>query len=140
LIFSAFFIHLAGSLIPLRTIGAFVFVAVDTVLFAMIFKYLPNASIIWRDVFVGAFVTAILFEIGKYALGVFFALSSFESAYTAAGSFLALMIWLYYSSIIFLIGAKFTHVYASTHGSGVTSAPNAGFTRRAGKQGPEEGM
>ena len=92
-------------------------VAMTTVLFAMIYKYVPRESIAWSDVWVGGFVTALLFTIGKTLIGLYLGRSSISSAYGAAGSVMVLLLWIYYSAQIFLLGAEFTHVFAYTHGS-----------------------
>ena len=85
-------------------------------LFAMIFKLLPDVSIRWRDVWTGAAVTALLFVAGKTALGMYLARSSVTSAYGAAGSAIALLIWCYYAAQIMFFGAEFTRVHALTEG------------------------
>jgi membrane protein len=92
-------------------------VAMTTVLFAMIYKYVPRESIAWSDVWVGGFVTAVLFTVGKSLIGLYLGRSSISSAYGAAGSVMVLLLWIYYSAQIFLLGAEFTHVFAYTHGS-----------------------
>ena len=86
--------------------------AVTTVLFAAIFKILPDVHIAWRDVWLGAAATAALFAIGKIGIGLYLGRSSFTSAYGAAGSLLVLLVWVYYSSQILFFGAEFTRVYA----------------------------
>lgn len=91
--------------------------AVITVLFAAIFKILPDVQISWRDVWAGAAVTALLFTLGKYALGLYLGRSSAASVYGAAGSVVIIMLWVYYASLIFLLGAEFTQVYARRWGS-----------------------
>jgi membrane protein len=88
-----------------------------TVLFAMIYKVIPRVPIAWRDVWVGAAVTAALFAIGKWLIGLYIGRSSVASAFGAAGSLVILMLWVYYSAQIFLLGAEFTRVYAAEHGS-----------------------
>jgi membrane protein len=90
---------------------------VITVLFAVIFKVLPDVDIAWRDVWMGAFVTAILFNMGKFLIGYYLGRSSMVSIYGAAGSFIVLLMWIYYSSQIFFFGAEFPRVYAETTGS-----------------------
>jgi len=85
--------------------------AVITVLFGMIFKILPDVHIKWRDVWVGAGLTALMFSMGKYLIGVYLARSAFSSAYGAAGSVIVVLAWIYYSAQIFFIGAEFTQVY-----------------------------
>ena len=89
------------------------------VLFAFVFKVLPHARPTWRDVLLGAVVTAGLFTLGKYLIGLYLGQAAPGSAYGAAGSFVVLLIWVYYSTQILLFGAEFTHVYANTHGSGL---------------------
>ncbi len=118
LVITAVLIGISGALYA-RTVSVVISIALFTVLSAIIFKYLPDAKIRWMDVWIGAAMTAVLFEMGKYLIGLYFALKGVTSGYGAAGSFLALLIWLYYSSVIFLFGAEFTQAYAFMHGSGV---------------------
>jgi membrane protein len=92
-----------------------------TILFAMIFKYLPDIEIQWNDVWIGATVTAFLFTIGKALIGLFIGKSTVASIYGAAGSLVALLIWVYYSTQIFFFGAEFTQVYANQFGSRLLS-------------------
>lgn len=92
--------------------------AIVILLFAMIFKYLPDAKIQWRDVWIGAAITAILFAIGKWALGLYLGSGSAASAYGAASSLITLLLWVYYSAQILLFGAEFTQVYACAAGRG----------------------
>ena len=92
--------------------------AVVILLFAMSFKYLPDAKIQWRDVWIGAAITAILFAIGKWALGLYLGSGSAASAYGAASSLITLLLWVYYSAQILLFGAEFTQVYACAAGRG----------------------
>jgi membrane protein len=99
--------------------------AMITLLFAMIFKFLPDAKIAWRDVWIGAFLTALLFTIGKFALGIYLGKSGVASSYGAAGSLIVLLLWVYYSSQILFFGAEFTQVYANRFGSRVAPADNA---------------
>jgi membrane protein len=87
------------------------------VLFAMIYKYVPREPIPWGDVWIGAAVTALLFTIGKILIGIYLGKSSFNSAYGAAGSLVILLLWIYYSAQIFLLGAEFTRAFAYGHGS-----------------------
>jgi membrane protein len=86
--------------------------ALATVIFALIFKVLPDVSIAWRDVWLGAAVTAVLFLIGQALIALYFTFAGVTSAYGAAGSLLALLLWIYYSALILLFGAEFTKVYA----------------------------
>ena len=90
--------------------------AVVILLFAVIFKFLPDAEIRWRDVWIGAAITAIFFAIGKWALGLYLGSGSAASAYGAASSLITLLLWVYYSSQILLFGAEFTQVYANRAG------------------------
>jgi membrane protein len=92
--------------------------AIVILLFGMIFKYLPDAEIQWRDVWIGAAITAILFAIGKWALGLYLGSGSAASAYGAASSLITLLLWVYYSAQILLFGAEFTQVYACAAGRG----------------------
>ena len=96
---------------------------VTTLLFAMIYKLLPREHIAWSDVWVGALVTAALFTIGKFLIGLYIGKSGVASAYGAAGSLVVLLIWVYYSAQIFLLGAEFTWVYTYTHGSRAGQKP-----------------
>jgi membrane protein len=99
---------------------------VITLLFAMIFKILPDVDIAWRDVWVGAFVTALLFNLGKFLIGSYLGRSSMVSIYGAAGSFIILLLWVYYSSQILFFGAEFTRVYAGKRAK-TPSSPDLGF-------------
>ena len=88
-----------------------------TLLFAMIYKILPAVRIAWKDVIIGSIITALLFSIGKFAIGLYLGNSAVASTYGAAGSVVLLLIWVYYSTQIFLLGAEFTKVYAHRYGS-----------------------
>ena len=99
--------------------------AVVTILFAMIFKFLPDAEIQWRDVWIGAVMTAIFFGIGKWALGLYLGSGAAASAYGAASSLITLLLWIYYSSQILLFGAEFTQVYANQAGRRVEPSEHA---------------
>ncbi len=96
--------------------------AVITVLFALIFKYIPEAKIAWADVWIGAGLTALLFTIGKALIGLYVGYSSLSSTYGAAASLVVILLWVYYSDQILFFGAEFTQVYANTYGSGIRSA------------------
>jgi membrane protein len=96
-----------------------------TVLFAMIYKFLPNVQIQWKDIWTGAALTAILFTIGKFLIGLYLGTSGVTSTFGAAGSLITVLLWVYYSSLIFFLGAEFTQVYATHYGSGVVPAKNA---------------
>ena len=88
-----------------------------TVLFAMIYKFMPRVRIDWRDVWTGAFLSALLFSAGKILIGLYLGKSSVASAFGAAGSLVVVLVWVYYSAQIFLLGAEFTRVYSHTRGS-----------------------
>ena len=103
---------------------------VTALMFAMIFKFLPHARPDWADVGVGALMTAALFTLGKYLIGFYLGTAAVGSSFGAAGSFVVLLFWIYYSSLILLFGAEFTQAYAQTHGSGLTPAG-----RRRGRPG-----
>jgi membrane protein len=98
---------------------------VITVLFAMMFRYLPDATISWHDVWIGATGTALLFTVGKFALGHYLGREGVTSAYGAAGSLVAILLWVYYSSLILFFGAEFTRVYALKRGSRIVPSENA---------------
>lgn len=96
--------------------------AISTVLFAMIFKLMPRARIAWRDVWIGAAVTALLFDIGKLLIGLYLGKTSVASGFGAAGSLVVLLVWVYFAAQIFLLGAEFTWAYA--HECGSLAAPS----------------
>jgi membrane protein len=100
-------------------------IGVITLLFAMIFKVLPDLRIAWRDVWVGALLTAILFTAGKFALGLYLGKNSTVSAYGAAGSLVLILLWVYYSAQILFFGAEFTQAYAARCGTQLVPKPNA---------------
>lgn len=90
---------------------------VAVLLFAMIFKILPDIVLTWHDVWAGALVTAILFSLGKFLIGVYLGTSNIASSYGAAASLIAILLWIYYSALILLFGAEFTKAYAEDRGS-----------------------
>ena len=103
---------LGGLAVLLQAITFLISFGVVTMLFAMIYKVLPNVRIAWKDVWIGAAITALLFEIGKVLIGLYIGKSSVASSFGAAGPFVVLMLWIYYSTQIFLLGAEFTRAYA----------------------------
>jgi membrane protein len=107
---------LPGGIVIALTVYLIFDFAVVVLLFAMIFKFLPDVKIEWRDVWIGAFMTAILFGIGKWLLGFYLGSGAAGSAYGAASSLITLLLWVYYSSQILLFGAEFTQVYAARAG------------------------
>lgn len=127
--FPAALLEIANFLFSLLTIAC---------LFALIFKYVPKTKLSWRDVWTGSIFTSVLFTIGKSLLGIYLGMASVGSAYGAAGSLVAVVIWVYYSAQIFLYGAEFTSVYAKQDIRGVTkgesgqqSSPNLTRTAKA---------
>jgi membrane protein len=101
----------------LLIVDASLSVVVTTILFALIYKYVPQERLKWRDVLVGSAVTAILFNIGKFAIGFYLGKSAFSSIYGAAGALLVLLLWTYYSAQIFLFGAEITKSYSLIRGT-----------------------
>ena len=101
----------------LQALNFLISFALVTLLFAMIYKILPAVRIAWRDVIIGALVTALLFNVGKFMIGLYLGNSAITSTYGAAGSVILVLIWVYYSAQIFLLGAEFTKVYAHRYGS-----------------------
>jgi membrane protein len=106
-----------GWEIVLQGLNLVVSLATITVLFALIYKVLPRVKVAWADVWVGAAVTSLLFTIGKFAIGLYLGKSDVTSGYGAAGSVILLLVWVYYSAQIFLLGAEFTWVFAHRMGS-----------------------
>jgi len=101
----------------LQIAGFLVSFAVISLLFAMMFKWLPDTPIAWRDVWLGAILTAALFEVGKFLIGLYIGKQGLESTYGAAASIVVVLIWVYYSAQLVLMGAEFTNVYARRYGS-----------------------
>ncbi len=109
--------HISEGLnIVFKVLDIVVSIGVITVLFAAMYKFLPDARIKWRDVWIGAFVTAVLFTVAKFLLGVYFGNSDPGSTYGAAGTIILIMLWVSYAGMILLFGAEFTQVYAKKHG------------------------
>jgi membrane protein len=104
--------------------------SVIILLFAMIFRYLPDVKISWRDVWLGAALTAALFAIGKFILGLYLGSGSAGSPYGAASSLITLLLWIFYSAQILLFGAEFTQVYCNTYGSHVKPQEHAIMVER----------
>ena len=98
---------------------------VITLLFAMMFKLLPDAKIVWHDVWIGAGITSLLFTVGKFLIGMYLGKADVGSAYGAAGSLVILLVWVYYSSQILLFGAEFTSVYANRYGSHIVAGTSS---------------
>jgi len=116
----------SGFAIYLVTAGnVLVSILISIVIFAAIFKVLPDAKIKWYNVWVGATVTAILFVLGKYVLSLYFQHEPLADTYGAAGSMVLILIWVYYTAIIFLLGAEFTQVYSRENDRGIVPQDNA---------------
>jgi membrane protein len=118
---------LPANEIIMQVISFVVSFAVISFLFALIFKYLPDAEVAWGDVWLGAIVTALLFTIGKELIGLYLGRSAVASTYGAAGSVVILLLWVYYSAQILFFGAEFTQVYANMFGSRIKPKEGATF-------------
>jgi membrane protein len=101
----------------LHAVNSALSLVVFTGMFAMIYRFLPDTTITWRDTFLGAAFTAILFTVGKLAIGLYLGNAGISSTYGAAGSLVVVLVWVYYSAQVFFFGAEFTHVYAIREGS-----------------------
>ncbi|ARS35360.1 YihY/virulence factor BrkB family protein [Pontibacter actiniarum] len=116
----------SGVAVYLITAGnVVVSVLISIAIFAAIFKVLPDAKIRWPNVWVGATVTAVLFVLGKYVLNIYFQHNPLADTYGAAGSLVLILVWVYYASIIFLLGAEFTQVFSREHDRGIQPQDNA---------------
>lgn len=124
--------------LPANVLHAAASLTVITVLFAMIFKYLPDATVPWRDVWFGAIVTSILFAIGKFSIGWYLGHSSVASTFGAAGSLAVLMVWLYYSAQIFLFGAELTKAFSLRSGRHIVPVESA--ERVTGEDRAQQGL
>ena len=111
----------------LKIIDTILSLGVMTFLFAAIYKILPDVNIRWKDVWVGAFVTSLLFTIAKFLLGLYFGISNPGSIYGAAGSIILIMLWTSYSALILLYGAEFTRIYARRYGVKIEPSNHAKF-------------
>jgi membrane protein len=116
---------LPGSAVVWNAVHVSLSILVFAGAFALMFRYLPDVRIGWRDVWFGALCTAVLFAIGKHLLGLYLGRGSVGSAYGAAGSLIVLLVWAYYSALIFLFGAEWTQVWARDHGRGIVPDEHA---------------
>ncbi len=127
----------AGSLYLFHGLSFVVTALLMTLLFAVIYRYLPDADIEWNDVLVGAAFTAVLFSVGQLLLSIYLGRGSVSSSYGAAGTFMVVLIWLYYSALIFLFGAEFTQVYARRQGKQILPSYYAySYDKRAVQPAP----
>lgn len=117
--------HFAYSTLLLEVINHSIALIVITLLFAAIYKYLPDVEIKWRDVWVGAFITAVIFNLAKYGISVYLSTTGTATMYGAAGSFVVLLLWVYFSALIFFFGAEITQVYARRHGHKIRASAHA---------------
>jgi membrane protein len=122
----------------LELINFLVSFIVVTLLFAMMFKFLPEVKIAWKDVWLGAAVTSVLFNLGKFLIGLYLGRSEVGNVFGAAGSLAILMIWIYYSAQIFFFGAEFTQVYANRYGSKIV--PDPGMVKITERERAEKGI
>lgn len=129
----AFSRYFGASLAPalLELVNSLLSFVLVVALFASIYKLLPSVRIAWRDVLAGAIVTSLLFTAGKYLIGLYLGGSAIASSYGAAGSIIIVMMWVYFSAMIFLLGAEFTRVFAYRHGSRRNAPEAAGALTRA---------
>jgi len=125
------------SEIILQIINLVISIGAITVLFALIYKFLPDAEIAWRDVWLGAFVTAVLFSLGKLVIGIYLGNSAVASSFGAAGSLVLLLVWIYYSAQILFFGAEFTEVYANNYGSKILPEGEEAASQAGGTAQPE---
>jgi membrane protein len=114
---SLFDINFSGAATFFTAINKAIAFGVAVLLFAMIFKILPDVSLTWHDVWAGALVTAVLFSLGKFLIGLYLGASNVASSYGAAASLITILLWIYYSALILLFGAEFTKAYAESRGS-----------------------
>lgn len=108
---------LGGTEVLLQLLNFALGFAIITVLFALIYRLLPSVAIEWDDVWIGAAVTSMLFSVGKFLIGLYLGKASIASSFGAAGTLVVVIVWVYYSAQIFLLGAEFTYHYALSHGS-----------------------
>ena len=110
----------SGVAVYFITVGnVLISILISTVIFAAIYRVLPDAKIKWKNVWIGAFVTAVLFVLGKYILSIYFQHDPLADTYGAAGSLVLILVWVYYSAVILLFGAEFTQVYSRTYDKGI---------------------
>ncbi|MEA2575887.1 MAG: rane protein [Chloroflexia bacterium] len=116
---------LPGGDIVSQIVNIIITLGIITLMFVLLFKFLPDVQVAWKDVVVGAFFTAVLFTVGQIALGLYLGSGSVGTAFGGAGSIVIILVWIYYSALIFFIGAELTQVYARRFGSRVVPSANA---------------
>jgi len=140
---------LPGGEVLWRVVDVLISIGVIGLLFAVMFKYLPNARVAWGDVALGGLFTALLFMVGETLIGLYLGRTNVGSAFGAAGSLVVVLVWVYYSSMILFFGAEFTKAYATLYGSRIVPDPDArpvaeadraqqGMTRRGGSTHPSQ--
>jgi membrane protein len=123
---TTFFSHFLPTFVALGQLLNFVLsFGFITLLFAAIYKFLPDVNVAWKDLWIGAATTSLLFNIGKFLIGLYLGNSGATSAYGAAGSLVILLLWVFYSAQIILFGAEFTQVFAKHRGSEITPSDHA---------------
>ncbi|HET6655764.1 MAG TPA: YihY/virulence factor BrkB family protein [Gammaproteobacteria bacterium] len=118
-----------GAAVLLRIVYALVSFVVVAGVIGVVFKYVPDAIIRWRDVWIGAIITSVLFTVGKYLIGIYLGHSRFSTGYGAAGSLILVVVWVYYTSLILFLGAEVTQVYTRRFGTRIRPSPHARFIR-----------
>lgn len=118
---------LPGGALLWNAVNYVITLAVISLMFALIFKFVPDIRVGWKEVLIGGFVTALLFLLGQVALGIYLSLGNVGSAFGAAASLVVVLVWIYYSAQILFLGAEFTQVYANSYGSGMSPARHARF-------------
>jgi membrane protein len=126
---------LTGNIFLLQVLNFFILFVTISILIAVVYRVIPDKAITWRDVWLGAAVTGLLFMLGKYAIGFYLTISNSGSAYGAAGSLIVLLVWIFYSTQIFLFGAEFTHAYSLKFG---THAEAAVIEKSPDERGPHQ--
>lgn len=116
---------LPGVTILAQLLNLLISLGAVTIVFALIFKVVPDVKIAWSDIWIGAAVTAVLFVLGQFAIGLYLGNSNVTSTYGAAGALVVILLWVFYSAQILLLGAEFTQVYANMHGTRIVPAENA---------------
>lgn len=130
--------YLPGSELVYLALQFVIAVVMTTAAFALLFRFVPDAKVSWRDVWLGGFATALLFNVGQLAISLYLARASVAGAYGAAGSLVIILLWVFYSATIFFVGAEFTQVYANRYGSRVR--PDAGAKPATEEARAQQGM